>query len=66
MTRFDHTWYTPGDWALPQWWTNGVVMRTGHKPSTADQHYFYNSPFVRNVLGHTGGMTTPPTTEAIE
>lgn len=63
MTQFDHTWYTPGDWSLPDWWTAGVPMRVGHRATTADQHHFYNGPFVRNVLGHKGGMTTPPPTE---
>lgn len=66
MTQFDHTWYTPGDWSLPQWWTSGVTMRTGYTPTTADQQYFFNSPFVRNVLGHKGGMTTLPATETGE
>jgi len=65
MAQGSHSkWYTPGDWALPKWWTGGVVMRTGHKATTADQVQFFNGPFVRNVLGHTGGMTTlPPTTK---
>lgn len=62
MTDFAHTWYKPGNWALPDWWTGGVVMRVGFKPSTADQDHFYNGPFVRNVLGHKGGMTTLPAT----
>lgn len=62
-TQFDHTWYTPGNWSLPAWWTSGVPMRTGHKATKADQEYFYNGPFVRNVLGHTGGLTKTPPTE---
>lgn len=62
-TDFDNTWYQPGDWKLPKWWTDGVTMRVGFKASTADQEYFYNSDFVRNVLGHKGGMTTLPKLE---
>lgn len=66
MNDWDSTWYRPGNWALPRWWTDGVVMRTGFQPTTADQQYFYNGPFVRNVLNHTGGMTTlPPTTRRV-
>jgi len=62
MTQFDHTWYTPGDWALPRWWTNGPPMRDPGRVSMADQQHFYNSSFVRNVLGHKGGMATLPAT----
>lgn len=62
-TDFDNTWYKPGDWKLPTWWTAGVQVRVGFTPTYADQVYFYNGPFVKNVLNHTGGMTKlPPTT----
>ncbi len=59
--NWDHSWYRPGDWALPRWWTDGPPVRSG-RATHADQVQFYNSDFVRNVLGHTGGMTTPPQT----
>jgi hypothetical protein len=62
MDQWDHSWYRPGNWALPSWWTAGVPMRVGYKPTAAEQAYFYDSPFVRNVLGHSGGMTTLPAT----
>jgi hypothetical protein len=62
MTQFEHTWYTPGDWSLPAWWTAGPPIRDAARATMADQDYFYNSSFVRNVLGHKGGMTTPPPT----
>jgi len=61
MNDWNNTWYSPGDWALPAWWTSGVPMRSG-RATTADQRHFMNGPFVRNVLGHTGGMTVLPAT----
>ena len=61
-TQFDHSWYTPGDWSLPAWWTSDAPVRDG--PATFDDnHFFFNGPFVRNVLGHTGGLTSTHTTE---
>ena len=61
-TVYSHSWYRPGDWSLPTWWTSGPPMRDAVRATMADQDYFYNSPFVRNVLGHKGGMTTLPAT----
>ena len=57
-------WYRPGNWALPRWWTDGPPVRGG-RATHAEQTVFYNGPFVRDVLGHTGGMTTPPATTRI-
>ena len=59
-------WYTPGDWKLPRWWTAGPPVRTGHKATYQELEEFYTGPFVVNVLGHTGGMTTPPALEEKE
>lgn len=56
-------WYEPGSWALPRWWTDGPPMRIGHRATYQELETFYNGAFVVNVLGHTGGMTTPPTME---
>lgn len=53
-------WYEPGDWKLPRWWTNGPPVRNGERATREEQETFYNSPFVRDVLGHKGGITTPP------
>ncbi len=54
--------YEPGDWALPKWWTDGPPRRMGSEPySYQELESFYSSPFVRNVLGHEGGITTLPT-----
>jgi len=64
MTEFDRTWYKPGDWSLPAWWTSDAPIRIGFKATTADNDHFLNGPFVRNVLGHKGGMTTLPKTES--
>ena len=52
-------WYRPGNWALPRWWTNGPWARDG-RLTHAEQRVFYTGRFCREVLGHTGGMTTPP------
>lgn len=59
-TQYDHSWYRPGNWSLPQWWTSGPPMRGGVIASYEDQLYFYNSSFVREVLDHKGGITTLP------
>lgn len=60
MQQWHHSWYRPGDWSLPGWWTSGVQVRLGHVATYEDQQYFYNSSFVRDVIGHKGGMTTLP------
>jgi hypothetical protein len=59
MDQYSHTWYRPGDWKLPGWWTEMPPGRSG-KLTHSQQTDFYNGAFVRNVLGHTGGMTRPP------
>ena len=60
--RFDwerSSWYVPGDWSLPRWWTNGPPARDGR--ATFEEHKaFYSSRFVREILGHDGGITTLP------
>ena len=38
-------------------------MRIGHTATYQELEMFYNGPFVVNVLGHTGGMTTLPALE---
>ena len=55
------SWYRPGDWALPGWWTSGPPVRDG-RATYEEQVVFYNGWFVREVLGHKGGMTTLPKT----
>ncbi len=57
---WDHSWYSPGDWALPKWWTDGVNVRGSARMTHAEQREFYESRFVRDVLGHNGGITTLP------
>lgn len=47
--------------SLPRWWTNGPPVRVGEAPYTHEElTAFYASDFVRNVLGHEGGITTLP------
>jgi hypothetical protein len=53
-------WYTPGDWALPRWWTDDPPARAGYRCTHAEQAAFYGGRFVREVLGHTGGITCTP------
>jgi hypothetical protein len=53
-------WYEPGDWSLPGWWTDGPPVRDNEPLNHAEMTAFYSSPFVRNVLGHKGGITKPP------
>ena len=60
---WDRTWYRPGDWSLPAWWTDGVLVRGNTRMTHAEQSAFYNGRFVREVLGHTGGITTLPRSE---
>jgi hypothetical protein len=54
-------WYEPGDWVLPRWWTDGPPHRDNGRYSHQELENFYSSPFVVNVLGHKGGITTLPT-----
>lgn len=56
------SWYRPGNWSLPRWWTNGPPVRSGHRATHAEQQEFYNGWFVREVLGHKGGMSVLPAT----
>jgi len=49
---------------LPAWWTSGLPVRGGVY-TREDEIAFYSSDFVRDVLGHTGGITTLPIKEAI-
>ena len=51
--------YKAGDWQLPKWWTQGPPVRD-RKATHAEQVAFYESRFVRDVLGHNGGITTLP------
>jgi len=53
------TWYRPGDWSLPAWWTT-VPPGRGGKLTHAEQEEFYNGRFAREVLGHKGGLTRAP------
>ena len=62
-TVYSHSWYRPGNWALPAWWTSDAPVRDA-PASFDDNNTFFNGPFVRNVLGHKGGMTTLPKTES--
>jgi len=54
-------WYTPGDWLLPLWWTMNPPGRNGYVLTRAEQEAFYSGAWVRKTLGHTGGLTSPPT-----
>jgi len=58
------TWYRPGNWSLPEWWTNATGR--GVRLTHTEQEVFYNGQFVREVLGHEGGMTTTPKVETNE
>ena len=55
--------YLAGDWRLPKWWTSDPPVRTGYTCSYQELVKYYSSPFVVNVLGHKGGITTLPTLE---
>jgi hypothetical protein len=57
---WSHSWYRPGDWALPTWWTEGPPLRDAGTATYQEQEAFYNSKFVRENLGYTGGMTGLP------
>ena len=61
MKDWSHSWYTPGDWKLPAWWTDELPTRDG-RSSHADQVRHFNSHWVVNVLGHDGGITRAPST----
>lgn len=56
-------WYEPGDWELPAWWTDGVLVRGTQRMTHAEQVAFYGGRFVREVMGHEGGITTLPKIE---
>ena len=53
-------WYRPGNWSLPRWWTDGMLVRGKTRMTHAEQETYYNSAFVRDVLNHDGGITRPP------
>jgi len=53
-------WYKPGNWNLPDWWTDYPPASRGHRCTHAEQTVFYNGWFVREVLKHEGGITTLP------
>ena len=48
---------------LPGWWTKYPPARPGHRWTYQELENFYNGDFVREVLGHTGGMTVIPPME---
>jgi hypothetical protein len=56
---WSHSWYEPGNWKLPEWWISDIPTR-GDRSTWQEQNQFYSGPFVRNVLGHTGGISIPP------
>ena len=59
MNQYSHSWYRPGNWALPDWWTEGPPTRGG-RATREEQEIFYTGAFAICILGHTGGMTRPP------
>ena len=65
LLAYAHTWYAPGDWSLPDWWTSMPPGRTGGL-TRAEQKAFYGSLFARQVLGHHGGIAKLPTGENYE
>jgi hypothetical protein len=54
-------WYVPGDWVLPKWWTDNPPAREQPRLTHDEQAAYFSSPFVVNVLGHKGGISTLPT-----
>ena len=64
--QWDHSWYSPGNWALPGWWTKGPPVREGERATYEEQEVFYSGWFVREVLGHKGGISTLPATTRIK
>lgn len=48
---------------LPRWWTDYPPARPGHRWTYQELENFYNGAFVREVLGHKGGMTVMPVME---
>ena len=48
---------------LPSWWTDYPPARPGHRWTYQELENFYNGWFVREVLGHKGGMTVMPVME---
>ena len=59
-TPWTTSWFTPGDWALPTWWTDNPPIRGGGQATHQQQADFFNGNFVKNVLHHKGGITTLP------
>jgi hypothetical protein len=51
--------YDKGDWNLPKWWTDYPPVKEG-RVTYEEQVKFYNGKFVREVLGHKGGITSLP------
>ncbi len=60
MNQLSTSWYQPGSWSLPKWWTEGPPIRGG-VATHAQQVTFFSGAFVRNVLKHQGGIDTLPT-----
>jgi len=56
-----NSWYKPGPWRLPAWWTSMPPGRKG-RLTHAEQAAFYSGWFVRDILGHKGGITVLPET----
>lgn len=46
--------------SLPEWWTDYPPARPGHRWTYQELVNFYNGWFVREVLGHEGGMNVIP------
>ena len=59
MDQYNNTWYQPGDWKLPKWWTDLPPARND-RMTRDEQKAFYEGSFVVVVLGHCGGITRPP------
>ena len=55
------SWYKPGDWSLPNWWTSMPPSKKG-KLTHTEQVAFYSGWFVREILGHKNGITVFPET----
>jgi len=60
--NLNSSWYKPGKWKLPDWWLNGDNGRKGIL-TYSEQKAFYSGSFCRNVLNHSGGITTLPKLE---
>ncbi|MHC4302432.1 MAG: hypothetical protein ACYS7Y_34670 [Planctomycetota bacterium] len=57
-------WYVPGDWKLPAWWTDGVLVRGSTRMTHREQENFYAGRFMREVIGHQGGIYVLPRQES--